>query len=111
MHGGATASPARSDAIGTSRKLSALRKLGRYWLSATFQHSKSHYRESNDTPSENAFCRVAPRVRLSAFAIFAAGFFARADDFSSRTSCLVHSRRLVDFAMVELRFGKNGRCF
>ena len=70
-----------------------------------------YYRESNDTPSENAFCRVAPRVRLSAFAIFAAGFFARADDFSSRTSCLVHSRRLVAFAMIKLRFGKNGRCF
>ena len=70
-----------------------------------------YYRESNDTPSENAFCRVAPRVRLSAFAILAAGFFARADDFSSRTSCLVHSRRLVAFAMIKLRFGKNRRCF
>jgi hypothetical protein len=24
---------------------------------------------------------------------------------------LVHSRRLVAFAMIKLRFGKNGRCF
>jgi hypothetical protein len=32
-------------------------------------------RESNDTPSANAFCRVAPNVRLSDFAIFAAGVF------------------------------------
>lgn len=28
-------------------------------------------RESNDTPSVNAFCCVAPGVRLSDFAIFA----------------------------------------
>ena len=32
-------------------------------------------RESNDTPSEDAFCRVALGVRLSDFAIFAAGVF------------------------------------
>jgi len=30
-------------------------------------------RESNDTPREKAFCRVAPSVRLSDFAILAAG--------------------------------------
>ena len=32
-------------------------------------------RESNDTPSEKAFCRVAPSVLLSDFAILAAGVF------------------------------------
>jgi hypothetical protein len=32
-------------------------------------------RESNDTPSSDAFFRVAPSVRLSDFAIFAAGAF------------------------------------
>jgi hypothetical protein len=52
-------------------------------------------RESNDTPSANAFCRVAPSVRLSDFAIFAAGVLLRADDFNSRTSCFVHSRRFA----------------
>src|SRR5258708_35322352 len=42
------------------------------------QCSRSQYqsppRESNDTPSSDAFFRVAPSVRLSDFAIFAAGF-------------------------------------
>jgi hypothetical protein len=33
----------------------------------------SYPRESNDTPSSDAFFRVAPSVRLSDFAIFAAG--------------------------------------
>jgi hypothetical protein len=34
---------------------------------------QSYPRESNDTPSSDAFFRVAPSVRLSDFAIFAAG--------------------------------------
>jgi hypothetical protein len=32
-------------------------------------------RESSDTPKVNAFCRVAPVLRLSDRAIFAAGVF------------------------------------
>ena len=32
-------------------------------------------RVSNDTPSENAFCCVAPGVRFSDFAILATGVF------------------------------------
>ena len=37
---------------------------------------QSRYRrKSNDTPSVNAFCCVAPGVRLSDFAIFATGTF------------------------------------
>ena len=39
------------------------------------QGAARYPRESNDTPSENAFCRVAPSVRLSDFAIFRAGVF------------------------------------
>jgi hypothetical protein len=35
----------------------------------------AYRRESNDTPSEKAFCRVAPSVLLSDFAILVAGVF------------------------------------
>ena len=53
-----------------------------------------YVRESNETPRLKAFCRVAPSVLLSVRAIFLADVFCRASDFSSRTSVLVHSRRL-----------------
>ena len=43
----------------------------------------------------NAFCRVAPSVRFSVLAIFFAGAFLRASDFSSRT-CAVVQARLID---------------
>jgi hypothetical protein len=55
-------------------------------------------RESNEPPRLNAFCRVAPRLRLSDLAIFGAGLFGLAIVFSSRTSSLVHSRRLDAFS-------------
>jgi hypothetical protein len=54
-------------------------------------------REFNDTPKLKAFCRVAPTVRLSDFAIFAAGVFFFARFLRSRTSSLVHSRRFDAF--------------
>src|SRR6202049_1750538 len=54
-------------------------------------------RESSETPMLNAFCRVAPKLRLSALAIFGAGVFDLAIVFSSLTSCEVHSRRLDAF--------------
>src|ERR1700674_3371489 len=54
-------------------------------------------RESSETPMLNAFCRVAPRLRLSVLAIFGAGVFDLAIVFSSRISSLVHSRRLAGF--------------
>ena len=66
---------------------------------------RAYPRVSNDTPSENAFCCVAPGVRLSDFAIFATGVLWRARVFSSRTSSLVHSRRLTFFAMTTPLFG------
>jgi hypothetical protein len=53
-------------------------------------------RELRDTLNVRAFWRVAPSVRLSLRAIWAAGVFCRASDLSSRTSCAVHSR-LFDF--------------
>jgi len=56
-------------------------------------------RVSNDTPSVNAFCCVAPAVRFSDFAILATGISWRARVFSSRTSSLVHSRRFAFFAI------------
>jgi hypothetical protein len=42
----------------------------------------------------NAFCRVAPSLRLRLLAIFLAGVLLRAADFNSRTSALVQTRRL-----------------
>src|SRR5215831_17896747 len=53
-------------------------------------------RELSDTLNVKAFWRVAPSVRLSLRAIWAAGVFCRASVLSSRTSCAVHSR-LLDF--------------
>src|ERR1700687_5558081 len=54
-------------------------------------------RESSETFILNAFCRVAPRLRLRVLAIFGAGVFDLAIVFSSRISSLVHSRRLAGF--------------
>jgi len=56
-------------------------------------------RESSDNPMLNAFCRVAPSVRFKALAIFPAGVFFRAADFSSRTSADVHERRFEFLAI------------
>jgi hypothetical protein len=41
----------------------------------------------------NAFCRVAPTVRLSVFAMFAACVFFLASVFKVRTCAGVHARR------------------
>ena len=49
-------------------------------------------REFKDTPSENAFCLVAPIVRLRERAIFPAGTFFLARPLRSRTSVTVHTR-------------------
>ena len=46
--------------------------------------STAYPRVSNDTPSENAFCCVAPGVRFSDFAILATGVFWRASVFLVR---------------------------
>lgn len=45
----------------------------------------------------NAFCRVAPSLRLSFFAILAAAVFFFARLFSLRTSVADHARLLADF--------------
>src|SRR5581483_4511030 len=63
-------------------------------------------RESRETPKLKAFCRVAPTVRLRARAIFAAGVFFLAIVFKSRTSVLVHSRRLDAFLAIIPPFNK-----
>ena len=65
----------------------------------SLRFATTYPRVSNDTPSENAFCCVAPGVRLSDFAILATGVFWRASVLSSRTSSLVHSRRFAFFAI------------
>jgi hypothetical protein len=57
-----------------------------------------HPRESSDNPRLNAFCRVAPSLRLRLLAIFLAGVLLRAADFSSRTSALVQAR-LFEFLL------------
>jgi hypothetical protein len=69
--------------------------------------SVAHARESSDNPMLNAFCRVAPSVRLRVRAILPAGVFFRASDFSSRTFAVVQAR-LLDalLTMCDLRFHK-----
>jgi hypothetical protein len=57
------------------------------------QPAALHPRESSDNPRLNAFCRVAPSLRLRLLAIFLAGVLLRAADFNSRTSALVQGRR------------------
>jgi hypothetical protein len=57
------------------------------------QPAALHPRESSDNPRLNAFCRVAPSLRLRLLAIFLAGILLRAADFNSRTSALVQGRR------------------
>jgi hypothetical protein len=52
-----------------------------------------NYRESSDSPMLKAFCRVAPSVLLSFFAICEALVFLRAIVFRSRSSPEVHARR------------------
>jgi hypothetical protein len=59
-----------------------------------------HPRESSDNPRLNAFCRVAPSLRLRLLAIFLAGVLLRAADFNSRTSPLVHGRRFEFFLAI-----------
>jgi len=53
----------------------------------------------------NAFCRVAPSVRFSNLAIFAAGLFLRARTFNSRTCSFVQARLLdvLFFTLFSLR--------
>ena len=46
----------------------------------------------------NAFCRVAPSLRLRPLAIFLAAVLLRAADFNSRTSALVQAR-LFEFLL------------
>ncbi len=81
------------------------RRVGRsYGLPPEAPAAGFQARESSDNPRLNAFCRVAPSVRLRDLAIFLAGVFFRASDLSSRTCTDVHSR-LFDafFAMHDLR--------
>jgi hypothetical protein len=57
-------------------------------------------RESNDSPTLDAFCRVAPSLRFKVRAILAAGIFFRASGFSSRTCAAVHTRFFDAFAAI-----------
>jgi len=62
--------------------------------------TQTQARESSDSPILNAFCRVAPSVRLSALVIREAFFFWRAIVFKVRTWSAVHARRLVAFLAI-----------
>jgi hypothetical protein len=53
----------------------------------------------------NAFCRVAPSVRLSLFAIRAAGVFFRAMDLKLLTSAVVQERLFL----LAIRYLSNSR--
>jgi len=54
----------------------------------------------------NAFCRVAPSLRLRLRAIFLAGVLLRAADFNSRTSALVQAR-LFEFLLAMHGFSQS----
>jgi hypothetical protein len=54
-------------------------------------------RVSSESPMLNAFCRVAPSVRLSFLAILRAGVFLRAIVFSPRTCSDVQARLFDPF--------------
>ena len=54
----------------------------------------------------NAFCRVAPSLRLRLRAIFLAGVLLRAADFNSRTSALVQAR-LFEFLLAMYGFSQS----
>ncbi len=54
-------------------------------------------RESSDNPILYAFCHVAPSDRFNFLAIFPAGAFLRAIDFSSRICTDVHARLFFPF--------------
>jgi hypothetical protein len=58
-------------------------------------------RVSSDNPMLNAFCRVAPSVRFSVFAIFPAGFFCFARTFKVRICSVVHALRLDGFFAIQ----------
>jgi hypothetical protein len=59
----------------------------------------NYLRASNERPSENAFCLVAPTVLFKDFAILPAGVFFFAKLFKSRTSLAVHSRLVALLAI------------
>ncbi len=54
-----------------------------------------HARELSDIARPSAFWRTAPTLRFSCFAIFGAGVFWRASDFSTRTSSFDQNQRLL----------------
>jgi len=56
-------------------------------------------RESSDNPILNAFCRVAPSVRLRVRAMLAARVFFFASVFNVRTCAVVHAWRF-DFLVI-----------
>jgi hypothetical protein len=60
---------------------------------------EEYYRESNDTPRLNAFCRVAPSVRFRVRAMLAARVFFFASAFKVRTSAASQARRF-DFLAI-----------
>jgi hypothetical protein len=62
-------------------------------VATKFQYVLDQERESSDSPMLKAFCRVAPSVLLSLFAICDALVFLRAIVFRSRSSPEVHARR------------------
>ena len=69
---------------------------------STVSISIDQARASSETPRENAFCRVAPSVRLSSLAIFLAFVFFRASDFKVRTSDDVQGRFFVTFFTISI---------
>jgi hypothetical protein len=66
--------------------------------------STAYARVSRDRPMLKAFCRVAPSVRFSFFAILPAGVFFRASDLSVCSSLAVQLRLLEPFFTISFSF-------
>jgi hypothetical protein len=66
---------------------------------------QSQARESSDNPTLNAFCRVAPSVRLRVRAIFLAGVFFLASRLISLISLPVQERRFFPF-LISISFNE-----
>jgi hypothetical protein len=66
--------------------------------------SNAYARVSRDRPMLKAFCRVAPSVRFSFFAILPAGVFFRASDLSVCSSLAVQLRLLEPFFTISFSF-------
>ena len=77
---------------------------GQYVQQQTPTAQINYRRWPSAIPSFNALCRSAPTVLFIDLEIFTTGVFARECPFNSRSSPLIHGRRLTAFAFFAIQF-------